>query len=254
MARKYIMLYFDFIEDTQYLTDAERGRLVMAMLEYGRDGAAPEGTLTGNERVLFPVYRNQIDRDALAYDARVLRNAANGKKGGRPRKRLDDENDEINPLGFPESEKRQDKDKYKDKEKDKYKDKEKDEEKDKKGEGGGAKAPRAPTLDEVADYCAGNHLAVNAGAFWNYYQANGWRSGRHPLRDWRAKLREWAVRDEADRDAAPPRAAPANPALNYVQRDYGDDESYYLDLDAYSRTLPGQERGEGCESGAPSSA
>ena len=81
MARKYIMLYFDFIEDTQYLTDAERGRLVMAMLEYGRDGAVPEGTLTGNERVLFPVYRNQIDRDALAYDARVLRNAANGKKG-----------------------------------------------------------------------------------------------------------------------------------------------------------------------------
>ena len=115
MARKYIMLYYDFIEGTQYLTDAERSRLVIAMLEYAREGVVPEGTLTGNERVLFPVYRNQIDRDALAYEARVLSNAANGKKGGRPRRRASDENDEINPMGYLGTEKSQDKDKDKDK-------------------------------------------------------------------------------------------------------------------------------------------
>ena len=247
MARRYIMLYYNFIEDTQFLSDAERSRLVIAMLEYARDGEVPEGTLTGSERLLFPIYRNQIDRDTLAYEARALRNAANGRKGGRPRKRADDEDDENNPVGFPETEKSQDKDKYKDKEEDEYKDKdeekEKDEEKDEEKErvGGSGKAPAPPTRDEVAGFCAENRLEVNADAFWNYYQANGWRSGRYPLRDWRAKLREWAARDETAREAAQARPAPVNPALNYAQRVYAEDEYFFPDLDAYLREMPGQD-------------
>ena len=42
MARSYIMLYFDFIESTEGLTDVERGRLVMAMLAYARGEPGPE--------------------------------------------------------------------------------------------------------------------------------------------------------------------------------------------------------------------
>ena len=60
---EYIMLYHDFLETTQALTDAERGRLIVAMVEFARDGRADESALVGNERVLFPVFRRQIERE-----------------------------------------------------------------------------------------------------------------------------------------------------------------------------------------------
>ena len=132
MAKNYIMLHYDFNEATQSLSDAECGRLVKAMLAYARDGEVPEAALVGNERFLFPTFRLQLDRDSRAYETRVLQNAINGRKGGRPRK---DENDEINPTVILETEKSQ-KSQYKDKYKDEYKYKEKYKEKDKEKECG----------------------------------------------------------------------------------------------------------------------
>ena len=100
----------------------------------------------------------------------------------------------------------------------------------------GACAPHTPGLDDVLDFCRDNGLKTDPHTFWNHYQAVGWRAGGRPIRDWQAKLREWEARDAA----APPRsipsrsapAAPANPALNYAQREYPDDDHYYIDLDA----------------------
>ena len=235
---EYIMLHSDFMETTEVLTDAERGRLVAAMIEFARSGRADESALVGNERVLFPVFRRQIERDERAYEARVQKNTANGKKGGRPRKAAKTQN---NPPVSPKTEKRQEKEEYKEKYKEEYKEKEK--EKEKEVGRGGAKAPQAPALDEVLDYCRENNLSVNGETFWNYYQAVGWRSGSRPIRDWQAQLRVWAARnargdpspqgDPSQRTAFPSRAAPPNPALNYAQRDYTDDDHYFIDLDAY---------------------
>ena len=126
MAKNYIMLHYDFNEATQSLSDAECGRLVKAMVEYARGGEVPESALVGSERHIFPMFRLQIDRDNHAYEARVLQNAVNGRKGGRPRKDTGDENDEINPTVILETEKSQYKDKYKYKEKYKEKDTEKE--------------------------------------------------------------------------------------------------------------------------------
>ena len=227
MAKAYILMYFDFIEATEGLSDEECGRLVKAMLAYARDGEVPEAALVGNERFLFPTFRLQLDRDSRAYETRVLQNAINGRKGGRPRK---DENDEINPTVISETEKSQDKDKDEDKDKDKDKEKNKDKEKEKEKEcvSPGACAPHSPALDDVLDFCRDNGLKTDPHTFWNHYQAVGWRAGGRPIRDWQAKLREWEARDAA----APPRSAPANPALNYAQREYPDDDHYYIDLDA----------------------
>ena len=102
MAKGYIMLYYDFVGQVEALTNAEIGRLVAAMIEYARDGAVTGVALTGNERILFPVMRAQIDRENAAYDARARQNAVNGKKGGRPKKAKETQN---NPVGFPETEK-----------------------------------------------------------------------------------------------------------------------------------------------------
>lgn len=79
MANCYVKAYFDWIEQTAALSDAEKGRLFIAVLEYARSGLEPN--LDGRESILFPVFRVTIDRDAK----RAVASAENGKTGGRPK-------------------------------------------------------------------------------------------------------------------------------------------------------------------------
>ena len=41
MGRPGIMLYFDILEPIRRLPDAEKGQLLVAMLEYGQSGVVP---------------------------------------------------------------------------------------------------------------------------------------------------------------------------------------------------------------------
>lgn len=108
----YVKAYFDWIEQTAALSDAERGRLFIAILEYARSGLEPK--LDGREGILFPVFRTTIDRDnkkSAAY-------SENGKKGGRGNKANESElkQNKANESKMPNiRHKTQDKDKDKDK-------------------------------------------------------------------------------------------------------------------------------------------
>ena len=61
MELKYLKVFVDYLDAIEPLSDAERGRLFTALLEYGRTGVAPQ--LGGNERFLFPMMKAQIDRE-----------------------------------------------------------------------------------------------------------------------------------------------------------------------------------------------
>ena len=76
----YVKAYFDWIEQTAALTDAERGRLFIAILEYARSGLEPK--LGGREGILFPVFRIAIDRD----NQKSKTYAQNGSVGGNSKK------------------------------------------------------------------------------------------------------------------------------------------------------------------------
>lgn len=54
-----------------------------------------------------------------------------------------------------------------------------------------AKTFQPPTLEEVATYCRDRGNQVDAQAWLDHYQANGWRVGRNPMRDWQAAVRTW---------------------------------------------------------------
>lgn len=58
----YVKAFFDWPEQMSALSDAEKGRLFVAILKYGETGEIPE--MQGAERILFPVFKAQIDRDA----------------------------------------------------------------------------------------------------------------------------------------------------------------------------------------------
>jgi hypothetical protein len=86
----YVCLYSRYLLTLNPFTDAERGRIMMAMLTYSTSGEVPE--FEGNERFIWPTIQAQIDRDAEAYQEKCTKNRVNGAKGGRPSK-----NQTVNP-------------------------------------------------------------------------------------------------------------------------------------------------------------
>ena len=66
MARPGIMLYFDMLEPVRVLPDAEKGRLLVAMLEYGQFGKLPE--FQGMLALAWAFVKPKLDRDGQSYD------------------------------------------------------------------------------------------------------------------------------------------------------------------------------------------
>lgn len=75
-------------------SDGERGRLVMAMINYAEASADP--TFRGNERFAWGALRTTVDRERAFVDKQTV----NGNKGGRPPKQTDAENPKKS--GFPQ--------------------------------------------------------------------------------------------------------------------------------------------------------
>lgn len=222
---RYLKVYTDFAEAMEALSDAERGRLFMSMLQYASTGEA--GTLSGAERFVWPIAKQNIDRA----QAELEKRAENGRKGGRPKKA--NESGEKQPKA-KESKKKQTKD-------NKDKDKDKDKENNiiplspngdipPKGERPPEKRFVKPTADEVRAYCAerGNH--VDAQAFVDFYAAKGWKVGNAPMKDWKAAVRTWEQRDTAQRQTPRPNR----------QRDLGHSRVYSAaELDSIGTDLLG---------------
>ena len=76
----YLKVWTNFRDVIQSLDDSEKGRLFDAMLLYAETGEEPEA-FTGNERVIWPVAKRDID---MAMQWRETCKV-NGSKGGRPK-------------------------------------------------------------------------------------------------------------------------------------------------------------------------
>ena len=48
-----------------------------------------------------------------------------------------------------------------------------------------------PSLDELTSYIKEKNLNVDAEKFIDYYESNGWKVGRNPMKDWKATCRRW---------------------------------------------------------------
>ena len=178
----YVCLYMSYLQSLSPFTDEERGRIVMAMLNYATTGEIPQ--FEGNERFIWPSLQAQIDRDIGTYQAKCSRNRANGAKGGRPPR---------NPTVIPETERFLEKPK-----KPKEKEKEKEREKDNIG---ADKPPTRhrfvpPTVDEVKAYCTEKGYVVDPERFVDFYTSNGWRVGKNPMKDWKAAVRNWSGKEK----------------------------------------------------------
>lgn len=82
--KKSFVLYSDYREHLELLTDEEKGRLLMALFDYNENGKNPE--LNGITRMAFSFIKAQMDRDAQKYAETCMRRSEAGKQGGRPSK------------------------------------------------------------------------------------------------------------------------------------------------------------------------
>jgi hypothetical protein len=60
-------------------------------------------------------------------------------------------------------------------------------------------------LDEVQKYAADKNLEMDAQAFLDHYNSNGWMVGRNKMKCWRSAASGWARRQKsfADKTAQP---------------------------------------------------
>lgn len=50
---------------------------------------------------------------------------------------------------------------------------------------------KKPSVEEVRDFIRSNRYNVEGETFHAYYESNGWKVGRNPMRDWKAAVRTW---------------------------------------------------------------
>ena len=82
--KKGFVLYYDYRNHLALLSDEERGRLLMALLDYSESGTEPD--LEGAALMAYSFIRAQMDRDAAKYAATVQKRREAGRQGGRPPK------------------------------------------------------------------------------------------------------------------------------------------------------------------------
>ena len=220
MTLAYLKLFADQAEELALLDDASRGRFVMGLMLYATQGIVPE--FSGPEKLLWPSFRRSINAAA----AQVEAGSINGSKGGRPKKKPDEnpQETENNPPITQENP---------------------------QGAGGdplqvqvqvqvlvdvpslakereGAKAPKAPartrfappTAEEVRAYAQDKGLQMDAEAFVDFYASKGWKVGNAPMKDWQAAARNWAKRDRAS--PSQPKAPKVVREQQYEQRTYAN--------------------------------
>ena len=168
------------------LTDAQRGVLLDALLTYA---GGEEPTFTdGMVMVAFDFFRTQIDIDRAKYDEVCEKRREAGRNGGLAKKA---NATKCYQMQAKESKIKHDNDNNNDN--DNVNDNE-----------NVVIVPTAqqppqrktakfvkPTIEEIRAYTTAKHYTFDAEAFFAYYESNGWKVGRNPMKDWRMACTTW---------------------------------------------------------------
>ena len=84
MDKNSFLIYLDYEEHFNLLTDEQIGQLIRAIIKYEKSGEMPE--LDGMLKMAFSFIKTQLDRDREKYNKKCEKNKENGRRGGRPRK------------------------------------------------------------------------------------------------------------------------------------------------------------------------
>lgn len=60
-----------------------------------------------------------------------------------------------------------------------------------------------PTVEEIKAYCRERMNFVEPQKFFDYYESNGWKVGKNPMKDWKAAVRTWEKNNYGGQSSAP---------------------------------------------------
>ena len=172
------------------LTDAQRGVLLDALLTYA---GGEEPTFTdGMVMVAFDFFRTQIDIDRAKYDEVCEKRREAGRNGGLAKK--------ANATKCYQMQAKESKTKH-DNENNNDNNNDNNNVNDNENV---VIVPTAqqppqrktakfvkPTIEEIRAYTTAKHYTFDAEAFFAYYESNGWKVGRNPMKDWRMACTTW---------------------------------------------------------------
>lgn len=197
--KKSFVLYHDIRVPLELLTDEQRGKLFIALLNYSEYGDLPD--FDGALLMAFAFIRMSLDRDAEAWAEKRAKRAEAGRSGGLAKvanaSNASSSKQNVANLAVPVSvsvpvpvnvntpntcv-----------------------------GSGTADKPPRAsrftpPTLAEVQAYVSERQSPVDPQGFLDFYAAKGWLVGKTPMKDWKAACRNaeswerWAKQPDKNR-------------------------------------------------------
>ena len=76
---------------------------------------------------------------------------------------------------------------------------------------------KKPTIEDVKQYCLERNNNINAEQFIDYYEANGWKVGKNPMKDWKATIRTWERRYKEVNNAKNDRKSYKSNGSKYAQ-------------------------------------
>ena len=210
---KGLLILFTSFKMLDILPDSEFRHVVNAMRAYVETGSEPEG-LELIEQVAFESQREAMNGSIETYQRSIFANRQKGKKGGSPSKATETDGiaEELTEThGFSEKPTETDKTYNKNKNNNNS---------DTKVSDSNSAEALPPTLksrfsppdvETVKSYFAEKGgTEGQAIRFHAYYESNGWKVGRNPMKNWKAAASGWISRD---RDEAKKANAPRNRAF-----------------------------------------
>ena len=226
--KKSFLMFYDWEPLFQFLDDEDVGAMLKALFAYEIRNEWPKyEDLNDSAWGVFQYLAARLDENRKRWQKMSERGSKAGKASGEARRNKNEQegNNDEQDTNKNEQE-RTNANKNKPKDKDKDKDKVKDVLSDDKtniGTTSNKSKPSTvrfvpPSVEDVRVYCLERNNRVDADAFVSFYESNGWRVGKNPMKDWKAAVRTWEKRTNE---------LHAN-ALNTVQPKKSDD---FVDLD-----------------------
>jgi hypothetical protein len=167
--KKSFVLYCDIIHTIEQLSDEQAGHLFKHVLYYVNDlNPDTDNVIT---KIAFEPIKQQLKRDLVRYEKIRERNSLSARmrwdanaceRIPNDAKNADNDNDNDNDINIVLEQK--------------------------------AKKPKRftkPPVDDVRQYMAELNMNDMSQRFVDYYESNGWKVGKNPMKDWKAAVRTW---------------------------------------------------------------
>ena len=197
---KALMIPFDKFVILDILPPEQYKNTLTKMRQYVEHGEEPEG-LEPMEQMAFESLRAFMNENIKTYQRTIEANRQNGRKGGRPRKAKETDGFSEKPTethGEPNETHKNQSTKYK-VQSTKYTDSIESIEIDASASPSSRASKRfsPPGLEEIEAYFAEKGgTAAQAERFRDFYESNGWKVGKNPMKSWKAAASGWMSRDK----------------------------------------------------------